>query len=91
MQLGYIDQNLFLNGHKPLPNPPFFRWSLSALKEAMYNFDSFTNCACQTRSDHMGTLRTNLLDCIAIGFEDFKDGLGLDQFQVKEREKNIIR
>jgi hypothetical protein len=57
----------------------------------MYNFDSFTNCACQPRSDHMGTLRTNLLDSIAIGFEDFKDGLGLDRFRVKQREKNIIR
>jgi hypothetical protein len=91
IQLGYIDQNLFLNGLKPLPNPPFSGWSLSALEEAMYNFDSFTNCACQPRSDHMGTLRANVSDCIAIAFKDFEDGLGLDQFRVEQRGQSSIR
>lgn len=91
IQLGYIDQNLFVNGLKPLPNPPFFGFSLSALDEAMCNFDCFTNCACQPRSDHMRTLRANVLDCIAIAFKDFEDGLDLDQFPVQQRGQSSIR
>ncbi|EGU72601.1 hypothetical protein BFJ70_g16955 [Fusarium oxysporum] len=91
IQLGYIDQNLFVNGLKPLPDPPFFGFSLSALDEAMCNFDCFTNCACQPRSDHMRTLRANVLDCIAIAFKDFEYGLDLDQFRVEQRGQSSIR
>lgn len=40
MLLGYIDQNLFRQGLKPLPSPPFLGFSVNELDNAFSGFNS---------------------------------------------------
>ncbi|KAF4994660.1 hypothetical protein FGRMN_5657 [Fusarium graminum] len=46
MRLGYLDQNLFKSGLKPLPVAPFPGISFNALTGALESFDTITKCPC---------------------------------------------
>jgi hypothetical protein len=83
MVLGYIDHNLFLQGLKPLPNPPFSGFSLNELNKAFRSFDSTNECPC-IHKDHIEELLAWVMSYVDEALDSFEDGLNLQQFLIKE-------
>ncbi|KAH7169389.1 hypothetical protein DER46DRAFT_600196 [Fusarium sp. MPI-SDFR-AT-0072] len=79
IQLGYIDQNLYESGLKPLPSHPYHGFSLDALKQAINKFDISTTCTCKGRN-HLQSLRTDLQGLSGDAFRNCEDGIGISQF-----------
>ncbi|KAI3567930.1 hypothetical protein IWW34DRAFT_776182 [Fusarium oxysporum f. sp. albedinis] len=77
-QLGYIDQNLYESGLKPLPSQPYRGFSLDALKQAIDKFGVSTKCTCKGR-DHLQNLRTELRYILGEAFRNCEDGIGISK------------
>ncbi|KAI1027744.1 hypothetical protein LB504_011674 [Fusarium proliferatum] len=79
MQLGYVEQNLYESGLKPLPSHPYHGFSLDSLKQATGEFDASTTCTCNGR-DHLESIRIDLRRLSEFAFGNFEDGIDISQF-----------